>query len=81
VECNYRPDLAKSNPFIAPAPETLCRATICSALVRFRLSLGMKERVSTDFVLVLNTSTDPDEVPINICLPVGSKCATVIADL
>ena len=80
MECNYRPDLAKSNPFMAPAPETLCRATICTALVRYR-NLAFKERALTDFVLVLNTSMDPDDVPIKICLPVGSKRATVIADL
>jgi len=76
---NHRPDLAKSSPFIAPAPEILCRATICSVWLRCRKSRN--QRVLTDFVRVLNTSTDPDEVPMKICLPVGSKRATVIADL
>lgn len=53
-----------------------------SALGLFKYrNLAFKERALTDFVLVLNTSMDPDDVPIKICLPVGSKRATVIADL
>lgn len=35
----------------------------------------------TVFVRALNTRTDPEAVPMNICLPEGSNRATVIADL
>lgn len=35
----------------------------------------------TDFVLVLKTRMEPDEVPMKTCFPEGSKRATVMADL
>lgn len=35
----------------------------------------------TVFVRVLNTSTNPFEVPMKTCLPEGSKRATVMMDL
>lgn len=40
-----------------------------------------REGARTVFVRVLNTRTDPVEVPAKMCFPEGSKRATVIADL
>jgi hypothetical protein len=78
---SYRPDLAKSKPFITPAPGILCRATICSPDIVIIIYNSQTKAQLTVFVLVLKTRIDPVEVPTKICRPVGSNWATVMADL